>query len=168
MIPNSFYFIRLIKSTLTNRSVFVLLFISITLQSSYIFTEKNILVFGQTDLSNTTANNNKMVEKASGGYNLTFPQQTHVSIVVGAALKRDKAFQPNPAGVMKNGTVTWTNEDTVTHTVTSGNGTLDPSMGKMFDSGLLGKEFSFMFSKIGMYTYFCQVHPTMVGKIIVK
>jgi len=108
------------------------------------------------------------MEKASGGSNQTFPQQTHVSIVPGAALKRDKAFQPNPAGVMKNGTVTWTNEDTVTHTVTSGNGMTDPNMGKIFDSGLMGKKFSFMFSKTGIYTYFCQVHPTMVGRIVVK
>jgi plastocyanin len=151
---------------ITGNTIFGLLIISVALHLTYIFNEGTILVFGQTDY--TTNNSNQSVDKAPIGPNLTFPKQTHVNIVVGAALKRDKAFQPNPAGVMKNGTVTWTNEDTVTHTVTSGNGIADPNMGKEFDSGLLGKTFSFMFSKTGVYAYFCQVHPTMVGEIIVR
>ncbi|MGG6460958.1 MAG: plastocyanin/azurin family copper-binding protein [Candidatus Eiseniibacteriota bacterium] len=159
-------FVTVRKCNGLGRPIFVL-FIIAALQISYIFNERTSLVFGQT-FNDTTNNSKKSIDRAPSGFNLTFPKQMHVNIVVGAALKRDKAFQPNPAGVMKNGTVTWTNEDTVTHTVTSGNGIADPNMGKEFDSGLLGKKFSVMFSKTGVYTYFCQVHPTMVGEIIVR
>jgi len=98
----------------------------------------------------------------------TFPATNKVAIVLGAALLRDKAYQPNPVNVKAGGTVTWTNQDTVVHTVTSGSGLDDPSLGRDFDSGLLGKGFSHIFFKLGEFPYFCQIHPTMVGKVIVK
>jgi plastocyanin len=97
-----------------------------------------------------------------------FPTTNKVAIVVGAALKRDKAYQPNPVNVKAGGTVTWTNEDTVVHTVTSGPGFNDPNFGREFDSGFLGKGFSHIFFKPGIFSYFCEIHPTMVGKVIVK
>jgi plastocyanin len=120
----------------------------------------------QTESSITTANiTNSTTLSISKNF---FPEKNTVNIVSGAALKRDKAFKPNPVYIKTNGTILWINEDTVTHTVTSGTGINDPKMGKYFDSGLLGKSFSFSFTKAGNYSYFCQVHPTMTGKIIVK
>jgi plastocyanin len=97
----------------------------------------------------------------------TFPDNANVSIVLGAALARDKAYDPNPIYVIANGTVIWNNKDTVVHTVTSGNGFSDPNMGKEFDSGLLGGRFVHKFNATGTYDYFCQIHPTMIGKVIV-
>jgi plastocyanin len=97
-----------------------------------------------------------------------FPPDNKVAIVKGAALKREKAFQPNPVNVKAGGTVTWTNEDTVTHTVTSGKGFSGPNMGKEFDSGLLGTSFTHKFTNPGTFPYFCQVHPTMIGSVVVK
>lgn len=97
-----------------------------------------------------------------------FPATNKVAIVVGAALLRDKAYQPNPVNVKSGGVVTWNNEDTVVHTVTSGTGLNDPHLGNQFDSGLLGGHFSRIFFKPGVFPYFCQIHPTMVGKVIVK
>ena len=97
-----------------------------------------------------------------------FPTTNKVAIVVGAALLRDKAYQPNPVNVKAGGVVTWTNEDTVVHTVTSGTGLQDPHLGNQFDSGMLGGHFSHIFFKAGLFPYFCQIHPTMVGKVIVK
>jgi len=97
-----------------------------------------------------------------------FPATNKVAIVVGAALLRDKAYQPNPVNVKAGGVVTWNNDDTVVHTVTSGTGLQDPHLGNQFDSGLLGGHFSHIFFKPGTFPYFCQIHPTMVGKIIVK
>jgi plastocyanin len=88
--------------------------------------------------------------------------------VKGAPLLREFAFQPNPLIIQKGSTVTWNNEDLVTHTVTSGSVFNDPQMGKEFDSGLIGKTFEHIFKKTGEYPYFCQVHPTMQGKVIVK
>ena len=97
-----------------------------------------------------------------------FPTTNKVAIVVGAALLRDKAYQPNPVNVKTGGVITWNNEDTVVHTVTSGTGLNDPHLGNQFDSGLLGAHFSHIFFKPGMFPYFCQIHPTMVGEVIVK
>ena len=73
-------------------------------------------------------------------------------------------------------TVTWTNKDTTFHTVTSGTGPSDTTHGKAFDSGLSGptalttqgKTFSHKFMTAGEFPYFCQLHPTMIGKVVVK
>lgn len=127
---------------------------------------ETLITTGQTN--NKTLESNTSLVNTNISARVTFPQQAHVNIVLGAALKRDKAFQPDIVGIAKNGTVTWTNVDTVTHTVTSGSGINDPNIGNKFDSGMLGKSFSFMFSTPGTYNYFCQVHPTMVGKVIVQ
>jgi plastocyanin len=97
-----------------------------------------------------------------------FPPNNKAEIVKGAALLRDKAYQPNPVRVKAGGTVTWTNLDTVVHTITYGKGITDPAMGTKFDSGMLGGSFSQRFFKPGAYQYFCQIHPTMVGAVIVK
>lgn len=97
-----------------------------------------------------------------------FPTTNKVAIVLGAALLREKAYQPNPVNVKAGGTVRWNNEDTVVHTVTSGTGLQDPHLGNEFDSGLMGGHFSHIFFKAGVFPYFCQIHPTMVGKVIVK
>jgi plastocyanin len=135
----------------------------------------NNLTFGNitkmtTTQSNTTTNANAASSFPPKGANSSklFPETNGVAIVLGAALERDKAYQPNPVNVKAGGTVMWTNEDTVAHTVTSGSGFNDPNFGREFDSGFLGKGFVHIFFKAGVYPYFCEIHPTMVGKVVVK
>lgn len=64
--------------------------------------------------------------------------------------------------------VVWTNDDSASHTVTSG----DPKNGPdgIFDSGLFlaGSTFSHTFEEAGEFPYFCQVHPWMAGTVIVE
>jgi plastocyanin len=113
-------------------------------------------------------NNNANMSTASAGTNSTGGK--NVSIVPGASTLADKAFSPNPINVKVGGNVTWTNKDNVAHTVTSGTGPSDQHKGKEFDSGLStllapGKTFSQIFKTAGEIPYFCQIHPTMVGKI---
>jgi len=76
-------------------------------------------------------------------------------------------FDPEVVHIIPNSTVTWINNDNVTHTVSSGN----PEQGAdgKFDSGLLkpGKEFSHTFKEVGTFNYYCQIHPAMTGTIIV-
>lgn len=98
-----------------------------------------------------------------------------VSIVEGASTMADKAFDPNPANVKAGDTVTWTNDDSQIHTVVSGTGSSDPNVGKEFDSSpglktLLSPKqtFSHKFDTAGEFPYFCQLHPTMVGKVVVS
>lgn len=109
--------------------------------------------------------------KASAG--TTFAGVTAVSIVPGASTLASKAFSPNPVNVKVQNSVTWTNKDNVAHTITSGTGPSDPNKGKEFDSGLSslltpGKTFTHTFKTSGEIPYFCQIHPTMVGKVIVS
>jgi len=82
----------------------------------------------------------------------------------------DKAFSPNPIDIKTGNTVTWTNNDNETHTVTSGSGANDTNLGKQFDSGLFEPKQTFTqtFKSPGEFSYFCQIHPAMVGKISVK
>lgn len=58
----------------------------------------------------------------------------NVSIVKDAALKGDKAYQPNPVNVTIGQEVIWTNDDSQIHTVTSGTGPSDPKLGELSDS----------------------------------
>jgi predicted secreted protein with PEFG-CTERM motif len=64
--------------------------------------------------------------------------------------------------------VVWSNEDSASHTVTSG----DPKNGPdgIFDSGLFlsGQTFSHTFEEEGEFPYFCLVHPWMQGTVIVQ
>ena len=74
------------------------------------------------------------------------------------------SFGPTALMVSVGSTVTWTNRDDIPHTVVS---TDDP---KVFKSKVLDtdEKFSFTFTKVGTYAYFCSVHPKMTGKVVVQ
>ena len=71
-------------------------------------------------------------------------------------------FNPAPITVPAGAKVTWTNDDDVPHTVRAEDGSF---RSKPMDSG---DSFSVTFAKPGVYSYFCSIHPKMVGKVIVK
>jgi plastocyanin len=72
------------------------------------------------------------------------------------------AFSPATLTVKTGTKVSWTNKDTVTHTVTADQGA--------FNSGLLspGNSFSFTFTQAGTYSYHCNIHHSMMATIIVQ
>jgi plastocyanin len=74
------------------------------------------------------------------------------------------SFGPAALTVPVGTTVTWINRDDIPHTVVS---TDDP---KAFKSKVLDtdEKFSFTFTKVGTYPYFCSIHPKMTGKVIVQ
>lgn len=97
---------------------------------------------------------------------LTGPTSTsNVSIVPGSSTKTTTAYSPNPVTIAKGGTVTWTNNDTTTHTSTS-----DPGMTTSWSSGSIapGASFSQTFNSAGTFTYHCTIHPGMVGTVTVQ
>jgi plastocyanin len=77
-------------------------------------------------------------------------------------------YNPDVVTISPGTTVTWTNADSVSHTVTSGNPS-DNQTGTIFDSSLVrpSTTYSFTFKDPGTYNYFCQVHPWMTGEVIV-
>lgn len=73
-------------------------------------------------------------------------------------------YVPASVKIKVGDTVTWTQVDTVSHTVTIVSGP------ESFDSGLLrvGQTFSHTFRKPGTYSYKCTPHPNMRGEVIVE
>jgi plastocyanin len=72
------------------------------------------------------------------------------------------SYNPNPIEIKVDDTVTWVNDDSSAHTVTSSNdSTLDSDIMRR------GETFSFTFDNVGEYPYFCTLHPSMVGTVIV-
>jgi len=72
------------------------------------------------------------------------------------------AFNPSSITVSVGTTVTWTNNDSVTHTVTSDTGA--------FSSGNLnpGQTFSHTFNQAGTFAYHCSIHTSMHGTVVVQ
>lgn len=84
------------------------------------------------------------------------------------------AFAPASLTVKAGTKVTWTNNDSTVHDVTSTDGpAVDAATTSTFSSGTLnqGDSFSFTFSKPGTYYYECTIHAamaTMHAKVVVK
>lgn len=72
------------------------------------------------------------------------------------------AFSPETLTIAPGTTVTWVSADPdLPHTSNSDD--------EVWSSGNLndGEEFSFTFEEAGTFPYFCEVHPTMTGTIVV-
>ena len=81
---------------------------------------------------------------------------------------RDVAFPPEVA-IGAGEEVIWTHDDgAIPHDVLSG-APGEPDAGRLFASPLLrsGEAFSVTFEQVGAYDYFCSLHPTMRGTVIV-
>lgn len=98
-------------------------------------------------------------------------QNQTVSIVPGASTLAENTFQSNPVQVSIGDTVTWINDDSQPHTVTSGsNGIPDNKFNSSPNFIPLmapGATFSHTFTEAGEYSYFCQLHPNMIGTVSV-
>jgi plastocyanin len=94
---------------------------------------------------------------------------TSVSIVVGASVPTNGEFYaPNNLETTVGSMVTWNNDDSAPHTVTSGTVQNNrPTPDGKFDSGIMnaGDSFPFVFDKAGEYPYYCTIHPWMTGKV---
>ena len=106
----------------------------------------------------------------------TFAQTSYdVNIPTGAASPDSPFFwQSEKDGsttgdveILVGDTIIWKNADTTFHDVTSGTAADGPN--GIFSSGPIGpgKSFSYKFSEIGDYPYYCTLHPWMEGTILV-
>jgi plastocyanin len=93
------------------------------------------------------------------------PPATSAPVVSGSEVKVDIsgfAFNPGTITIKVGQTVTWTNNDSVSHNVKADDGS--------FSSSTLatGDSFSFTFNTAGTYTYKCGFHANMLGTVIVQ
>jgi plastocyanin len=71
------------------------------------------------------------------------------------------AFAPASLTVAAGTTVTWTNNDSASHTVTADNGSFTS------DKLANGATFSQTFTTAGTFTYHCSIHPSMTATVTV-
>ena len=95
-----------------------------------------------------------------------------VSIPAGTSIpgceESNLCYDPPSLIIFTGGEIIWKNNDSSSHTVTSGNIIEGPN--GIFDSGLInsGETFSFKFEKAGKYEYFCMIHPWANASITVN
>ena len=82
---------------------------------------------------------------------------------------QNSAFNPATRTVAAGTTVTWVNQDGITHTVTYSSG-----VGSPFDSGSIagGSSYSLTFNSPGTVQYYCKIHGSpgagMHGTIVIQ
>lgn len=87
-------------------------------------------------------------------------------------------YLPRQVTIHTNDTITWKNNDTEAHTVTSGisegiESLMNNKRGTpngIFDSGTFkpGQSWTHTFTNPGTYSYFCTIHPWMEGVVLVQ
>ena len=120
------------------------------------------LAYAQDNATTMSGNMTGNATGASAGDSVTISPGSSVP-------SNGKFFVPETLTVSKGTTVSWTNEDTTLHTVTSGSAESGNS-GTEFDSSYLaaGKTFQHPFNTAGTFDYYCTLHPYMKGKVVVS
>jgi len=79
----------------------------------------------------------------------------------------NRCYIPSEIFIEKGEQVTWINEDSAFHSVTSG---FYDSPTSLFDSGHLDpfETYTVTFDESGIFDYFCTLHPWMMGQVIVE
>ena len=101
----------------------------------------------------------------------TLPMTLTISIPEGVGVpgceETTECYSPYEVSVAIGATVTWSNDDTTVHTVTSGKKMIHDDL---FDSSIFmsGETFEITFSDAGTFDYFCLVHPWMTGIVHVS
>jgi plastocyanin len=126
-----------------------------------------LLVPGVLLLAACGSNNNKKAAAVTVASGTVAPLSSSGSATTATTVAveiKNIAF-PDTISVKPGTTVTWTNKDSFPHTVTA-----DSGQPVSFDSKSIaaGGTFSTTFAKAGTYSYHCEIHSTMHGKIVVS
>ena len=113
---------------------------------------------------------NSRATNTNGDETITTTTTTNAGTII--AMK-DSEFEPEYTRVPLNEEIVWVNhEDDPPHTATSGLGAEDPNSGKMFNKGIINGDQSNAVHLKGLKVgdeipYYCMVHPSMTGKLII-
>ena len=81
------------------------------------------------------------------------------------------SIRPGAITINVGDTVRWRNTGVITHTSTSGTGGAFPgSSNGIWDSGIMnpGTGFARTFTSAGTFTYFCSLHPIIMGTAVIE
>lgn len=110
----------------------------------------------EDDPAATTSSTAAGTDDASGG-----GEQATAAVTIAGF-----AFEPPSIEVAAGDTVVWTNEDGVAHTVTAGEpGAAQDTFDESLDAGATAE---ISFDEAGTYPYFCAIHPSMTGEVVVS
>jgi len=91
------------------------------------------------------------------------PAQTNVITI------KNSAFSPPTLTIKAGTTVTWINEDSEPHKVTSDPHPAHTDLPELVSGDLSkGQSYNFTFTKTGTFGYHCHLHPFMKGQIVVE
>ncbi len=112
------------------------------------------------------------VEPSDIGLDVTEPTEVVGDVVMPTKVSRpgceetDTCYIPTMITVDTGGDVTWVNEDSAFHSVTSGS---YDAPTELFDSGYMDpyESYTVTFDQAGTFDYFCTLHPWMKGQVVV-
>jgi len=103
-------------------------------------------------------------------YSSVFAQEL-VSIAPGAADPNNpETFVPPQISLSSGSTISWRNDDLITHSVTIEGNPVIVNGEASFDSGPLSPGYTWdnTFDSPGQFDYHCLIHPFMTGKVIIN
>ena len=109
---------------------------------------------GSSDRNNSSSTNQTSQNDQSQNSDQSPTSTNSVSI-------QNFAFLPGDITVKKGTTVTWTNNDSTTHTVSESDGKKGPDSGNLNP----GDKYDFTFNEVGTFKYRCNIHPDMLGTV---
>ena len=116
-------------------------------------------------LALTHKSNNSSGYSSSNNASSSSSSNTTNAAAAGSIDIKNMMFTPPQISIAKGGSVTWTNNDSTTHTVVDDLTNVGgPASGDIAP----GSTYSFKFEKTGSFQYHCSIHPSMRGTIVVK
>jgi len=117
------------------------------------------LAFGNKNSNNNSTGNSSQTSSNNSSKN------SNQASTSGQVSIQNMLFTPSQVTIAKGGSVTWTNNDSITHTVVDDLSNVGgPNSGDIAP----GQSYSFTFNKTGSFQYHCSLHPSMRGTIVVK
>jgi plastocyanin len=110
---------------------------------------------------NSKANNNMSTMSTNSSSNNS--SNSSAPVATNTVTIQNFAFSPASITVKKGTSVTWTNKDSTTHTVTETDSQTGPDSGDLAS----GKSYSFTFNTVGTFQYHCSIHTDMTGTVTV-
>ncbi len=144
--------------------------LSVILMISFVGLNPSEILAQGTNATNATSTATNATGLANATSTAGVSENTVVMALGSSASTSGEGYEPDPITVSPGATVVWDNQDNALHTATSG----DPNNATpdgLFDTGFVGPNQKSqpitMPTEPGEYTYFCTLHPFLVGSVIV-